>query len=108
YVQARLRGSLDHAEHGYPDPARYRADLAVLDSSLRAAGFAAIAEQELRDALRRIDVFGFHLASLDLRQHSAVHDRVVGELLARGGRPGYLDLDETARRALLTDILAAP
>jgi phosphoenolpyruvate carboxylase len=108
YIQARLRGTLDHAEHGYPDVARYRTDLAVLDRSLREAGFAAIAEQELRDSLRRLDVFGFHLASLDLRQHSAVHDRVVGELLARGGKPGYLDRDETGRRALLGEVLAAP
>jgi phosphoenolpyruvate carboxylase len=108
YAQARLRATLDHGEDGYPDCARYRADLAVLDRSLRAAGFAAVAEQDLRDALRRVDVFGFHLASLDLRQHSGVHDRVVGELLARGGRPGYLDLDETHRRAVLGELLAQP
>ena len=108
YVQARLRGALEHAEHGYGDAARYRADLAVLDRSLRAAGLAAVADQDLRDALRRVDVFGFHLASMDLRQHSAVHDRVVGELLARGGRPGYRELDEAARRAVLGDVLAQP
>jgi len=108
YMQARLRGSLDHAEHGYPEAARYRADLAVLDRTLRAAGFSAIADQELRDALRRVDVFGFHLASLDLRQHSGVHDRVVSELLSRGGRPGYLDSDETTRRRILGEVLAAP
>ncbi|HEY5927715.1 MAG TPA: phosphoenolpyruvate carboxylase, partial [Kofleriaceae bacterium] len=108
YIQSRLRGSLEHLEHGYPDAHRYRADLAVLDRSLRAAGFASIADQELRDALRRVDVFGFHLASLDIRQHSAVHDRVVGELLARSGRPGYLDLDEAGRRRVLGEVLAAP
>ena len=108
YVQARLRGTLDHGEDGYPDAARYRTDLAVLDSSLRAAGFGLIAEQELRDALRGVDVFGFHLASLDLRQHSGIHDRVVGELLARGGRPGYLDRDEAGRRNILGDVLAQP
>src|SRR4029079_18796009 len=82
YVQARLRGTLEYAEHGYPDVARYRSDVAVVDKRLRDAGFAAVADQELRDTLRRIDVFGFHLASLDVRQHSGVHDRVVGELLA--------------------------
>ncbi|MGE5181204.1 MAG: phosphoenolpyruvate carboxylase [Acidobacteriota bacterium] len=108
YVQARLRGTLEHREEGYPDVARYRADLVVLDRSLRAAGFAAVAEQDLRDALRRVDVFGFHLASMDLRQHSGVHDRVVGELLARGGRPGYLERDEAGRRAVLGELLAHP
>ena len=101
YVQARLRATLEHGELGYVDAARYRTDLDVLDRTLRAAGFAKVADQELRDALRRVDVFGFHLASLDIRQHSAVHDRVVGELLARGGRPGYLELDEAGRRAVL-------
>lgn len=108
YMQARLRGTVENDEQGYPDVDRYRADLTVLDRSLREAGFAAVADQELRDALRRVDVFGFHLASLDLRQHSNVHDRVVGELLARGGKPGYLDRDEAGRRALLDDVLAAP
>ena len=108
YMQARLRGTLDHAEHGYPDAARYRRDLSVLDRTLRSAGFAAVAEQELRDVLRRVDVFGFHLASLDIRQHSGVHDRVVGELLAHGGRDGYLDLDEEGRRTVLREVLTAP
>jgi len=108
YMQARLRATLDHGEAGYNDVARYRSDLAVLDRSLRACGLAQVAEMDLRDALRRVDVFGFHLASLDLRQHSGVHDRVVGELLARGGRPGYLELDETGRRAVLDQLLSAP
>ncbi len=108
YMQSRLRGTIDHAEHAYPDAARYRADLAVLDRTLRAAGFGSVAEQQLRDDLRRVDVFGFHLASLDIRQHSGVHDRVVGELLAHGGRAGYLELDENARRAVLGEVLAAP
>jgi phosphoenolpyruvate carboxylase len=106
YVQARLRGTLDHAEHGYPDDRRYRTDLAVIDRTLRTTGFAAVAEQDLRDMLRRVDVFGFHLASLDLRQHSGVHDRVVGELLERGGRAGYLEADEAGRRTMLRDVLA--
>ena len=38
YIQARLRGTLDHAEHGYADAGRYRSDLAVIDRSLRDAG----------------------------------------------------------------------
>src|SRR5262249_51188205 len=108
YVQARLRETLEHHDDGYVDAAEYRDDLAVLDRGLRAVGVAAIADQDLRDALRRIDVFGFHLASLDVRQHSEVHDRAVAELLARGGRPGYLECDEAGRRAHLGAVLAAP
>jgi phosphoenolpyruvate carboxylase len=108
YVQARLRATLEHRDDGYVTAASYRAELAVLDRALRAAGFAAIADQDLRDAIRRVDVFGFHLASLDVRQHSGVHDRVVAELLARGGRTGYLERDEAGRRAWLCEVLAAP
>lgn len=108
YVQARLRATLEHRDDGYVAAADYRGELAVLDKSLRAAGFAQVADQDLRDAIRRVDVFGFHLASLDVRQHSGVHDRVVAELLARGGCTGYLALDEPGRRAVLGERLAAP
>jgi phosphoenolpyruvate carboxylase len=108
YVQARLRAALEHRDDGYVAAAGYRQELAVLDRSLRAAGLAQVADQDLRDALRRVDVFGFHLASLDIRQHSGVHDRVVAELLARGGHPDYLALDEAGRRRLLSTVLAAP
>lgn len=108
YVQARLRATLEHRDEGYVTAAEYRDELAVVDRTLRAAGFAAVADQDLRDAIRRVEVFGFHLASLDVRQHSGVHDRVVAELLARGGRTGYLERDEAGRRAWLCEVLAAP
>ncbi len=113
YVQARLRATIEHRDDGYVDADEYRDELAILDRSLRAAGFASVADQELRDAIRRAEVFGFHLASLDLRQHSGVHDRVVAELLdrrpdGRGGEPGYLELDEAGRSRMLGEVLAAP
>jgi phosphoenolpyruvate carboxylase len=108
YVQARLRATIEHRDEAYVDADEYVEDLELLDRSLRAAGFAAVADHELHDAIRRAEVFGFHLASLDLRQHSGVHDRVVAELLARGGRAGYLERDEAGRRALLDEVLAAP
>ncbi|MGE3547753.1 MAG: phosphoenolpyruvate carboxylase, partial [Kofleriaceae bacterium] len=108
YVQARLRATLEQRDDSYATAAEYRDDLAVLERSLLAADLAQIADQELRDALRRVDVFGFHLASLDIRQHSAVHDRVVDELFARGGRAGYLALDERGRRSWLCEALDHP
>ena len=106
YVQARLRATLARGDDGYVDAGGYQRDLALLDRSLRAAGFGRLADGFLRDCVRRVEVFGFHLASLDLRQHSEVHEAVVAELLARAGKPGYASLDEAARRALLGDLLS--
>lgn len=108
YMQARLRGTLQHFDEGYIDAEVYHDELELLERTLRAAGLGAVADQELRDALRRVDVFGFHLASLDVRQHSGVHDKVVAELLARGGRDGYLEQDEAGRRRMLGEVLAHP
>jgi phosphoenolpyruvate carboxylase len=105
YVQARLRATLARGDDGYVDADGYHRDLELLDRTLRAAGYAALAGGLLRDCLRRVEVFGFHLASIDLRQHSAVHEQVVDELLARGGRPGYRGLDEAGRRAVLGELL---
>ena len=61
---------------------------------------------DLREA---VSGFGFHLAVMDLRQNSDVHERVVAELLGRAGvTDRYLDLPESARRELLAAELASP
>ncbi|WP_288023239.1 phosphoenolpyruvate carboxylase, partial [Thauera sp.] len=82
-------------------------DLDTLHHSLVANGSAALARGRLRHLRRAVKVFGFHLAPLDLRQNSDVHERVVAELL-EVARPGtaYSSLDEAARCALLLEELA--
>ena len=63
---------------------------------------ALAADGRLRNLIRDVEVFGFHLCPLDLRQHSGVHERVVSELLARAtGKRGYEALAEPERQALL-------
>jgi phosphoenolpyruvate carboxylase len=93
----------------YLSAAGLASDLAVIDASLRSNGSAIIARGRLRSLIRAVDVFGFHLAPLDLRQNSDVHERTVAELLATAN-PGvdYLALDEDARIALLTRELGTP
>jgi phosphoenolpyruvate carboxylase len=93
----------------YLSVAEFAADLATIDESLRANGSAIIARGRLRALIRAVDVFGFHLAPLDLRQNSDVHERTVAELFATAN-PGfdYLALDEDARVALLTRELGTP
>lgn len=108
YMAARLRATQGRGDDGYVDAADYLADLQLLTTSLGAAGFGRVARAHLRACERRVEVFGFHLASLDLRQHSSVHERVVAELLAAGGRDGYLALDEAGRRRVLGEVLGRP
>src|SRR6185312_3490471 len=96
-IAARLRATLARGDEAYIDAGAYARDLALVDESLVAAGFGRLARDLVRACRRRADVFGFHLASIDLRQHSAVHEKICDELLAAIGRPGYLALDEAAR-----------
>ena len=99
YMRARLRATLERGEAAYVDAAGYQRDLlAARAQPGRAPATASSRSGALRDCRRRAEVFGFHLASLDLRQHSGVHERVVAELLAApvGRARGYAELDEAA------------
>jgi len=86
----------------YESVKQMQADLDVLDRSLIANNAQVIARGRLRLLRRAVDCFGFHLARLDIRQNSAVHERTVAELLD-AANPGmsYLALGEEARVALL-------
>lgn len=88
---------------GYNGPDALRHDLAVLANGLANDGGGALASGgALGRLIRAVECFGFHLATLDMRQNSAVHERVVAELLKVAGvHDDYLSLDEAARTALL-------
>ncbi len=86
----------------YATAAELRADLDILDRSLTVNGSAALAKGRLRHLRRAVDLFGFHLASVDLRQNSDVHERSVAELLAFANPDiRYSDLSEDERITLL-------
>jgi len=93
----------------YASVTEFKADLDVLDRSLIANNSGVIARGRLRLLRRAVDCFGFHLARLDIRQNSAVHERTVAELLD-AANPGtsYLALGEEARVALLATELRNP
>ena len=93
----------------YSDSGELLADLAILDSSLTANGSRMLAQGRLRNLRRAVDVFGFHLASLDLRQNSGAHERSIGELFAFA-QPSldYAGLAEPQRvRLLLAELATA-
>ena len=93
----------------YANVAEFAASLELIDRSLREGGSALLADGRLRKLRRAVDAFGFHMATLDLRQNSAVHEVVVHELLrAAGACADYLALDEAGRERVLLAELASP
>lgn len=93
----------------YDGPDAFRADLNVLHDSLVRTHGAVFADDRLARLITAADVFGFHMATLDLRQNSDVHQRVVADLLKVAGVcPDYAALDETERLAVLARELASP
>jgi len=87
----------------YPDPQALRSDLVAIARALRDGGAGALSSGgALGRLIRAVETFGFHLATLDMRQNSAVHERVVAELLKVAGvEDDYLALRESQRVSLL-------
>ena len=103
-----VRHEIGSAAH-YGSPDTLRADLKMLANSLKLNGSANLAGGRLRRLLRAVQVFGFHLAPIDLRQNSEVHARSVAELLAGAGRcPDYEALSEVDRIRLLVEEISTP
>ena len=97
---------LDLGLEPYAGPAELRADLDTVDASLRANGSALLADDRLAQLREAMDVFGFHLSALDMRQNSDVHQEVISELLAWAGvHPDYASLPEDERVTVLIDEL---
>jgi phosphoenolpyruvate carboxylase len=102
-VAERLRATYDGRPTGYEGPEQFKRDIETVADSLitnrgKNAGHAAV--QRL---LRRISVFGFHLARLDVRQHASLLHRVVARSI---DDPQWSSLDRAARTGCLVDLLA--
>lgn len=84
-------------------------DLRVIETSLSAHHGSAMARGRLQPLIRAVEVFRFHLATIDLRQNSDRHEAAVAELL-RGARleADYSALDEDEKQALLISTLGDP
>lgn len=81
-------------------------DLQTVETSLCQHHGAALAGQRLRPLMRAVQVFGFHLATVDLRQSSDQHEAVIAELLATARvEPHYTALPEARRCELLLQLL---
>ncbi|RYF84191.1 MAG: phosphoenolpyruvate carboxylase [Comamonadaceae bacterium] len=93
-------------QNPYPDAQTFLVDLRVIEESLRDKHGSALVDQRLRPLIRAVEVFGFHLATVDLRQSSDKHEAVVADLL-RVARlePDYSALAEDAKQTLLLRLL---
>ncbi|MBK8481486.1 MAG: phosphoenolpyruvate carboxylase [Proteobacteria bacterium] len=94
----------------YRAPGELSADLALVASSLVAVGAARLARAEVYPLCRSLATFGFHLAALDIRQNSRVHDAALAQLLSAGGDDGadYAEWDEGRRLEVLERELRSP
>jgi phosphoenolpyruvate carboxylase len=91
----------------YASPDELLADLRTIEASLKTHHAEALIAPRLKPLIRAVQVFGFHLATLDLRQSSDQHEAVIGELLATARLvPDYGALDEAERRTLLVMLLS--
>ncbi len=95
----------------YPTLEDFKADLCTLRASLDTHGAGELAVDHLDPLLVALDTFGFHMAVMDVRQNSKVHEEVLGELLERcsssSSKP-YAELSEEERCALLLRELSSP
>ncbi|HEX7080911.1 MAG TPA: phosphoenolpyruvate carboxylase [Gammaproteobacteria bacterium] len=101
-VRARLQATYDDAAFPYESPEEFIEDITIVADSLRANKGRHAGLFLVQRLLRRAETFGFHLATLDVRQNALVHRRVVGEGL---GEPDWLALDSDARTARLKEAL---
>lgn len=126
YVDERLRRLLEVAEDegeipssatksGELEPFAYDSrafvgDLRLIAQSLAVTGFKHVSSfGRVSRLIAQVETFGFHLATLDVRQHSDVHEEVVGELLSLAGvTADYSGLTEEERLVVLRAELANP
>ncbi|KVM75165.1 phosphoenolpyruvate carboxylase [Burkholderia ubonensis] len=108
-VRSAGRGAAPVRAAPYADSEEFVRDLKVLMESLDEHHGASLAAPRLAPLARAAEVFGFHLASIDLRQSSDIHEAVVAELFARAGvEADYAALAEEDKLRVLLAALADP
>ncbi|MEO6848178.1 MAG: phosphoenolpyruvate carboxylase [Chthoniobacterales bacterium] len=91
YVQRMMARLPDQPEQGalpYAQPEELIADLQILAAGLQEIGAGVLIDRDVRPVIRIIEVFGFHLASLDIRQNSRFYRHALGELMDFAGLDG--------------------
>lgn len=98
-----------NAKASYRTTDEFISDLKIVEQSLRNHYADAVADRYISKLIRQVELFGFHMAALDIRQHSKEHESAMSEILAHSGLcPDYSELSEEGKIKLLTDILNDP
>ncbi len=108
-MRARLRAARREEPGAYTSPDELIADLRTIERSLVERGEPLIVQGDLHDVIRQVEVFRFHFARLDIRDHSKRHEHALVEVFASTGVEGaYSDLDEAAKVELLVREISDP
>lgn len=111
YMLARLKHTrMDDEDSGiYGHASQLKRDLQVIRDSLTSHHAHKVASEEVDKLIRQVELFGFHLLTLDIRQHSAVHEQALTEILSNAGiTPDYGSLPEQDKLDVLTGLLQDP
>jgi phosphoenolpyruvate carboxylase len=107
FVRERVRATLARDAAGYREPGELLGDLRVIRGALIDGAGKFTAAGDLHDVIRQVEVFGFHFARLDIREHARVHRRALNEIYATLGiHGGYDGLAQSERVALLCHDIA--
>jgi phosphoenolpyruvate carboxylase len=102
FMRERIRATQARGDGAYAEPDELLADLRQVEASLCEGHGALTAGSDLRDVIRQVEVFGFHFARLDIREHARVHRRALAEIYgALRVCEDYEDLPDEERVALL-------
>ncbi len=101
---------LKEASHHYVNPTDLDEDLSILAESLVQVGARRLADTAVWPVRRALDVFGFHLAALDIRQNSKFHDQALMQILEACGQPipDFGEWPEERRLEFLNKELLSP
>lgn len=113
YMTEKLHNLLDDSKKGtperYSDVKELIHDLKIIDRSLRHHYADYVADTHIQKIIRQVELFGFHTATLDIRQHSQEHENAMTEILANMNIvSNYAELEEEEKIKLLEELLNDP
>jgi phosphoenolpyruvate carboxylase len=107
FIRERVRATAQYGVGAYEEPAELLADLRTVERSLIEGAGEFTAAGDLHDVIRQVEVFGFHFARLDIREHARVHRAALSEIYETLGICGdYATLSENERVELLARHIA--